>query len=86
MRVKYLKFICINVKTSILCLILNTDKFIRNIFELHKLAMSSVSDLAALVVNDLRISSESQTLEDVHVDQSVESTVQAKEVVVVQRN
>ena len=48
--------------------------------------MSSVSDLAALVVNYLRISSESQTLEDVHVDQSVESTVQAKEVVVVQRN
>ena len=48
--------------------------------------MSSVSELAALVVDDLGISSESQSLEDVHVDQSVQSAVQAKEVVVVERN
>lgn len=65
---------------------LNTDKFIRNGLELQKLVVSSVSELAALVVDDLGISSESQSLEDVHVDQSVQSAVQAKEVVVVERN
>ena len=65
---------------------LNTDKLIRNSLELQKLVVSSVSKLAAFVVDDLRISSESESLEDIHVDQSVQSAVQAKEVVVVQRN
>ena len=55
--------------------VLNTKKLIGNILKLHKLVVSSVSELSALVVNDLGISSQSQTLEDVHVDQSVESTV-----------
>ena len=54
--------------------------------ELHKLVVSSVSQLAEFVVDDLRISSQSQSLEDVHVDQSVQRAVQAKEVVVVERN
>ena len=38
---------------------LNTDKLIRNMLELHKLVVSSVSELAELVVDDLRISSQS---------------------------
>ena len=54
--------------------------------ELHELVVSSVSQLAEFVVDDLRISSQSQSLEDVHVDQSVQRAVQAKEVVVVERN
>ena len=66
--------------------VLNTKKLISNDLKLHKLVVSSVSELAALVVNDLRISSQSKSLEDVHVDQSVESTVKAKEVIVVEGN
>ena len=54
--------------------------------ELLKLGLSSVPVQARQVVDDLRVAGESQTLEDVQVDESVQRAVQAEEVVVVQRD
>ena len=51
-----------------------------------KLCVSSVSVLAALVVHDFCVASESESLENVQVDESIERSVEAEEVVVVQRD